>query len=107
MTAMRRMYGQAAERSFSYLYLANVIGAMLGTLATAAVLIEILGLHRTSWVAVRAIACTDERQRRNSSLAVPTSWGWTRARAPRRRPTIPTPSGPRSTWTRRSTTTRR
>jgi len=31
--------------SFSYLYLANVIGAMCGTLVTACVLVELLGFH--------------------------------------------------------------
>ena len=52
MMAFIREVDEGNRTSFSYLYLANVIGAMLGTLATAAVLIEILGLHRTSWVAV-------------------------------------------------------
>ncbi len=37
--------------SFSFLYLANVIGAMAGTLVTAVVLIEALGLGRTLLVA--------------------------------------------------------
>ena len=52
MMAFIREVDESNRTSFSYLYLANVIGAMLGTLATAAVLIEILGLHRTLWVAV-------------------------------------------------------
>src|SRR4029077_3878175 len=52
MMAFIREVDEGNRTSFSYLYLANVIGAMLGTLATAAVLIEILGLNRTSWVAV-------------------------------------------------------
>ncbi len=37
--------------SFSYLYLANVLGAMCGTILTALVLIELLGFRRTLWVA--------------------------------------------------------
>ncbi|HZF00929.1 MAG TPA: hypothetical protein VE344_03440 [Methylomirabilota bacterium] len=37
--------------SFSFLYLANVLGAMSGTFYTAVVLVEILGFHRTLWVA--------------------------------------------------------
>ncbi|MBI4748913.1 MAG: fused MFS/spermidine synthase [Acidobacteria bacterium] len=37
--------------SFSYLYLANVIGAMCGTLITSVFLIELLGFSRTLWVA--------------------------------------------------------
>jgi predicted membrane-bound spermidine synthase len=52
MMAFIREVDEGNRTGFSYLYLANVIGAMLGTLATAAVLIELLGLHRTSWVAV-------------------------------------------------------
>ena len=39
------------RRSFSFLYLANVLGAMSGTLLTAFVLIETLGFHHTLWVA--------------------------------------------------------
>jgi spermidine synthase len=38
-------------RSFSFLYMANVIGAMSGTLVTAAVLIEVFGFRRTLWIA--------------------------------------------------------
>ncbi|MGD0206261.1 MAG: fused MFS/spermidine synthase [Verrucomicrobiota bacterium] len=37
--------------SFSFLYLANVLGAMSGTLLTAVVLVELLGFHHTLWVA--------------------------------------------------------
>jgi spermidine synthase len=37
--------------SFSFLYLANVLGAMCGTLTTAVVLVETLGFQRTLWVA--------------------------------------------------------
>jgi spermidine synthase len=37
--------------SFSFLYVANVLGAMCGTFATAAFLIELLGFHHTLWVA--------------------------------------------------------
>jgi predicted membrane-bound spermidine synthase len=38
-------------KSFSFLYLANVLGAMAGTFSTAFVLVEILGFHRTLQVA--------------------------------------------------------
>jgi len=38
-------------KSFSYLYLANVLGAMCGTLMTALVLVELLGFHHTLWIA--------------------------------------------------------
>ena len=37
--------------SFSYLYLANVLGAMTGALLTALVLVECLGFRHTLWVA--------------------------------------------------------
>jgi spermidine synthase len=38
-------------KSFSFLYLANVIGAMTGTLMTAGVLIEVFGFRQTLWIA--------------------------------------------------------
>src|SRR5439155_21381496 len=47
MAAMRDEYGGRAERSFSYLYLANVIGAAAGTVIAAFVLIELLGFRGT------------------------------------------------------------
>jgi len=37
--------------SFSFLYLANVLGAMSGTLLAAMVWIELLGFHHTLWLA--------------------------------------------------------
>jgi len=37
--------------SFSFLYLANVLGAMSGTLCTAVVFVENLGFHHTLWMA--------------------------------------------------------
>ena len=40
-----------SQRSFSYLYLANVLGAILGTLIPAFFLIEMLGFHGTLLVA--------------------------------------------------------
>ncbi|HEY9766634.1 MAG TPA: hypothetical protein V6C82_09720, partial [Chroococcales cyanobacterium] len=45
MAALRKTAG--SERSFSYLYLANVIGATLGTLISAFFLIELLGFQGT------------------------------------------------------------
>jgi len=47
MWAIRAAVDGESERSFSYLYLANVLGATLGTLAAAFVMIELLGLRRT------------------------------------------------------------
>lgn len=50
MAALRRLAGGDA-RSFSRLYLANVVGATLGTLGSAFVLIEVLGFKGTLAVA--------------------------------------------------------
>ena len=47
MMAFIRERDEASEESFSFLYLANVMGAMCGTILTAAVLIELLGFQRT------------------------------------------------------------
>jgi spermidine synthase len=51
MMAYVRSRDRTQSQSFSFLYLANVIGAMTGTVASAAVLIELLGFTRTSLVA--------------------------------------------------------
>lgn len=53
MSVIRQTNPEASKRSFSFLYLANVIGALLGTLASAFVLIELLGFRRTLW----SVAC--------------------------------------------------
>jgi predicted membrane-bound spermidine synthase len=50
MAFVRERRPQIAN-SFSYLYLANVVGAMTGTLLTAFVLVELLGFRHTLWVA--------------------------------------------------------
>ncbi len=49
MRAIRQTLPREAGRSFSYLYTANVAGAVLGT-ALPLVLIELMGFHRTLWV---------------------------------------------------------
>lgn len=51
MAAIRRTDANASQRSFSYLYLANVLGAILGATAPAFVLIELFGFQGTLWVA--------------------------------------------------------
>ncbi len=51
MEAIQELYGDRAKESFSYLYLANVIGALAGTFASAFVLIELYGFRRTSFIA--------------------------------------------------------
>ncbi|MBI2205512.1 MAG: fused MFS/spermidine synthase [Candidatus Rokubacteria bacterium] len=52
MAAIRAERPDVRPRSFSFLYLANVIGATGGTLASAFVLIELLGFRSTLLVAV-------------------------------------------------------
>lgn len=51
MSAIGKLGGEQASRSFSYLYLANVLGAMAGTLIPAFILIELLGFQGTLYVA--------------------------------------------------------
>jgi spermidine synthase len=51
MWAIRRWRPDPAASSFSFLYLANVLGATVGTLASAFVLIELVGLTRTGLLA--------------------------------------------------------
>jgi spermidine synthase len=63
--------GQAT--SFSYLYLANVLGAMCGALLTAVLLVEVLGFRKTLWLAaagnfaVAAVGCGLGWKQRNSA----------------------------------------
>ena len=47
MAAIHRQFSGQAERSFSYLYLANVVGATSGTLVSAFILIELVGFNGT------------------------------------------------------------
>jgi spermidine synthase len=51
MAVIRRTTAAESKFSFSYLYIANVLGALLGTLISAYVLIELLGFRRTLFVA--------------------------------------------------------
>jgi spermidine synthase len=75
MAAIRRSGGATARRTFSYLYLANVLGAAAGTLAAGFVLIELLGFRRTLHVAaalnllLAACAFAVAARRRTSSVA--------------------------------------
>ncbi len=50
MMAFLKEVEQSEERGFSFLYLANVMGAMTGTLITAFVLIELAGFRNTLWI---------------------------------------------------------
>ncbi len=51
MAAIRAIHGEESKHSFSFLYLANVFGAILGTLVPAFVLIELFGFHGTLRIA--------------------------------------------------------
>lgn len=51
MAGIRRMSPTGSVHSFSYLYVANVFGAVLGTLMPAFVLIELFGFRATLWIA--------------------------------------------------------
>ena len=51
MTVIRITAPLSSQRAFSYLYIANVLGALIGTLASAFLLIELLGFHGTLLVA--------------------------------------------------------
>src|SRR5450755_4357847 len=51
MAGIRAAFRGESPRSFSYLYVANVLGAMTGTLASAFLFIELMGFSRTALVA--------------------------------------------------------
>ncbi|MGA7237967.1 MAG: fused MFS/spermidine synthase [Bryobacteraceae bacterium] len=51
MAAIRRISAGASEHSFSFLYLANVMGAIAGTVVPAFVLIELYGFYGTLRIA--------------------------------------------------------
>ena len=51
MSAVGRERQENSKRSFSYLYLGNVFGALIGTAASAFILVELLGFQRTLYIA--------------------------------------------------------
>ena len=51
MMAYVKEQDNASDKSFSFLYLANVLGASLGALLTATVLVELFGFRHTLWLA--------------------------------------------------------
>jgi predicted membrane-bound spermidine synthase len=51
MAGIRAAFRGESPMSFSYLYVANVLGAMAGTLMSAFLFIELMGFHRTVLVA--------------------------------------------------------
>jgi predicted membrane-bound spermidine synthase len=52
MAGIRTAFREKSSTSFSYLYLANVLGAMAGTIGSAYVFIELLGFSKTLLTAV-------------------------------------------------------
>ena len=75
MAAVRALRPEQASRSFSYLYAANLLGAMLGALGSAFVAIELLGFRGTMRLAaalnalVAVLAVVASRLLRSSALA--------------------------------------
>ncbi len=57
MAAIRRAHAARSASSFSYLYVANLVGALFGTLVSAFVMIELLGFRGTLLVALGGNAC--------------------------------------------------
>ena len=88
MMAYVRESDPRSADSFSYLYLANVLGAMTGCLLTAILLVELLGFARTLWTA--AII----------NFAIAATSGYLAWRRPRGASTVDSPAKP-STKTRR------
>jgi spermidine synthase len=83
MAGIRTAFRAKASTSFSYLYLANVLGAMAGAIGSAFLSIELLGFSKTLWIAAMlngVIAVTAsvlafgrrESLRRADGAAVPT-----------------------------------
>jgi len=52
MAAVRKAFPEKSATSFSYLYLANLLGAVMGCLCTAFVMIELLGFRGSMLLAV-------------------------------------------------------
>jgi predicted membrane-bound spermidine synthase len=78
MAYIRERDDRSAE-SFSFLYLANVLGAMSGTFLAAVVWIEVLGFHHTLWLAAAGnftiafiSGCLGWEQRTSTRLAAET-----------------------------------
>ena len=87
MSAIRKCMAEESKRSFSFLYLANVLGAVLGTLVSAFVLIELLGFRGTLYVAMGlnwllALVAFQRSTRAGLSLAIPSSEFTTPEQAP-------------------------
>lgn len=83
MDAIKKIDGAGSTRSFSYLYLANVLGATAGTACAALFLIEMFGFRGTLWLtaamnaALAAAVFALARSRPEAAPAAPpTDEGW-------------------------------
>ena len=80
MMAFIQERAPASTASFSFLYLANVIGAVAGTILTADVLVELLGFHRTLMIAggvnflIAALSIALARSSLALQQSTPPSW---------------------------------
>jgi len=98
MSFIRQAEPRRGSSSFSFLYLANVMGAMTGTLLSALVLIELFGFRQTS-----TISATINFLVAAVSLVLAWSFGSGRAAEPQAQlsasPSLPSPaSGGRFGW---------
>jgi spermidine synthase len=74
MMAYIREQNLKSAQSFSFLYLANVLGAMMGAILTALVFVELFGFQKTLWIAAAGnflIALTSIWLGRTSSVVAP------------------------------------
>jgi predicted membrane-bound spermidine synthase len=77
MQFVRERSGSASVTSFSFLYSANLAGALFGTAATAVVLIELFGFRGTLWIggatnlAIGVSSLVLSRSRRREGAATP------------------------------------
>ena len=85
MMAYIREGERSDAESFSFLYLANVLGAMSGTFLSALVLVELFGFHHTLWLAAAG----------NLTIAlIGGCLGWKRRRAGLMPPAAEIPAAP-------------
>jgi spermidine synthase len=79
MAGIGRAFRAKSSTSFSYLYLANVLGAMAGVIGSAFIFIELLGFTKTLWIAAGfnaviaawAFGWAFARRERGGSLVAP------------------------------------
>jgi spermidine synthase len=87
MMAYVREQDSGNTESFSFLYLANVLGAMTGTFLTATVFVEIWGFHHTLWQAAAGNFTV-------AFISACLGWGPRPAAVPSEKPFTPADSSP-------------